>query len=153
MKTPRINDFDPNAPRSLASPLDGMPEILPAARLVAAAAPDESAIEPEQSDGQSSEQPMERSIDQSTERSIEYNVSTKTSRVLEKPKGFYITEGLDRRIDQAVRYLKETHGIKKVDRSVVVTVMLEKDDYWTEQSLDQLVEPVIRQLTSRLMGK
>src|SRR5712692_3897260 len=38
--------------------------------------------------------------------------------VLDRPKAFYITRRLDRRLDEAVRYFQAQHGLKKVDRSV-----------------------------------
>ena len=72
---------------------------------------------------------------------------------MEKPRAFYITERLDRRLDEAVRYFKEEHGIKKVDRSVVVTAMLDTEARFSQDALDQLVDRVIEQLTSRLTGK
>jgi hypothetical protein len=59
---------------------------------------------------------------------------------------------LDRRIDQAVSYLKERRGIKKVDRSVILNAMLDNEAVWSEESLDLLVDRVISQLTSRLVG-
>ena len=150
MKKPRVNDFDPNVTISLASPLDGMPEIRPPSRTAT------SNNEPG-SDSSQPNQPIDLSDNQSTtqspDQSINQSIHNLPKRVLEKPKGFYITAELDKRIDKAVRYLKETHGIKKVDRSIVVTALLDNDAHWTEESLDGLVDPVIRQLTSRLTGK
>jgi hypothetical protein len=66
-------------------------------------------------------------------------------------KGFYITERLDRRLTEAVRYYQDVHGIKKVDRSILLNAMLD-DDRWTDDELDQLVERVVSQLTARLTG-
>jgi hypothetical protein len=51
-----------------------------------------------------------------------------------------------------VRYFKEQHGIKKVDRSTIVNAVLDNDALWTEDALDRMVEQVITQLTKRLMG-
>ena len=96
--------------------------------------------------------PVSRLINRSTSRSTKSTHST-PDRVLEKPKAFYITAAIDKRIDHAVRYLKETHGIRKVDRSIVVTALLDNDVYWTEESLDHLVDPVVRHMTNRLTGK
>ena len=64
-----------------------------------------------------------------------------------------LTEGLDEKLDQAVMYLQKKYGIKKVDRSVIVNALLDKDELWTDQALDQLVERVVSQLTSRLMSR
>ena len=42
---------------------------------------------------------------------------------------------------------------RKVDRSVIVNALLDNDELWTDQALDQLVERVVSQLTSRLMSR
>jgi hypothetical protein len=68
-------------------------------------------------------------------------------------KAFYITEALDEKLDQAVNYLQKKHGIKKVDRSVLVNALLDNDTFWTDQALDQLVDKVVGQLTSRLISR
>jgi len=47
-------------------------------------------------------------------------------RILRKPRGFYISERLDRRLDEAVSYLREQHGMRRVDRSVLVTALLDQ---------------------------
>lgn len=72
-------------------------------------------------------------------------------RILERPRGFYITRRLDRQLDRAVAYLKEQHGLQKVDRSVLVTALLDRDELWTEAALDQLVEQVTAEVTERKM--
>lgn len=72
---------------------------------------------------------------------------------MDKPRGFYITERLNQRIDEAVRYFQVKHGIKKVDRSIVVTALLDNAAYWTEEALDLLVDRVINQLTHRLTNR
>lgn len=70
-----------------------------------------------------------------------------------KPKGFYISELLDTRLDHAVRYFQSVHGIKKVDRSILINAMLIDDAYWTQESLDQLTDRLMDQLTRRLTGR
>ncbi len=98
-----------------------------------------------------SHQPINQSISQPTNQSIKQ--STRYSRVLNRPKAFYITERLDKRLDEAVRYFEETHGIRKVDRSIIVNALLDNEANWAEEALDLLVDRVISQLTSRLTGK
>ncbi len=71
--------------------------------------------------------------------------------ILERPKGFYISRRLDRRLDQAVAYLREQHGIRKVDRSVLVNALLDRQELWTPEALDQVVDRVVAELTGRLM--
>ncbi len=153
MKKPRVNDFDPNATIALASPLDGMPQIRPAAPSSPATHSSPASADASPSTESHEVESTDQSIIQSIDRSINQSAFARPERVLEKPKAFYITVGLDKHIDQAVRYLKETHGIKKVDRSIVVTALLDNDVHWTEESLDLLVEPVVRHLTNRLTGK
>jgi hypothetical protein len=72
---------------------------------------------------------------------------------MEKPRAFYITERLNQRLDEAVRYYQEKHRLKKVDRSVLVTVLLDNEANWTEESLDLLLDKVINQMTSRLTSR
>jgi hypothetical protein len=56
-------------------------------------------------------------------------------------------------LDKAVTYLQKKHGIKKVDRSIVVTALLDNETLWTDEALDQLVDKVVSQLTSRLVSR
>jgi hypothetical protein len=98
---------------------------------------------------QSTKQSSNRAIDRSINQSIT-NLGTK---VMDKPRGFYITARLNQRIDEAVRYFQEKHGIKKVDRSIVVTALLDNEAYWTEEALDLILDRVINQLTSRLTNR
>ena len=104
----------------------------------------------------SSVQSTVQSINQSTNRSTGQLSSqsgySSRSKIVDKPKAFYITERLDKRLDDAVRYFQEKHGIKKVDRSTIVNVMLDNDANWTEETLDLVLDKVISQLTSRLMS-
>src|SRR4051812_43148351 len=107
---------------------------------------------------QSVDRPVDQSVNQSTNQSI--GQSTKqltnnlsTSSIVDRPKAFYITTQLDKRLDDAVRYFQNVHGIKKADRSTVINAMLDIDENWTDKSLDQLVSRLIGQLTSRLTGK
>jgi len=100
---------------------------------------------------QSIVQSTDQSIDQST---TQQNYSSNSSNaIVDRPKAFYITKRLDRNLENAVRYLQVVHGINKVDRSTVVNAFLDNDDNWTPHSLDQLIDRVIRQLTSRLTSR
>ncbi len=120
---------------------------------------------PDQSTSQSTDRPNKnhtpkatvkktsQSVGQSTSRSVSRPNYPGYSKTVDRPKAFYITERLDRKLDEAVRYLQDTHGIKKVDRSTIINALLDNDAYWTDKSLDLLVDRVISQLTSRLTGK
>ena len=92
------------------------------------------------------------SCDPRTSQSINQSISH-ANKVMDKPRGFYITEGLNQQIDQAVRYYQENHNLKKVDRSIVVTALLDNETNWTEETLDLLLDKVIRQLTNRLTNR
>jgi hypothetical protein len=94
-----------------------------------------------------------QSTSQSTNQSISQPTSRPFSKIVDRPKAFYITEDLDEKLDKAVNYLHKKHGIKKVDRSVLVNALLDNDTLWTDEALDQLVDRVVSQLTSRLMSR
>src|SRR2546428_5410503 len=106
-----------------------------------------------QSTTQSVNQPTNQSTDQSTsqstrqdsKRSSSQPASFSRNKIVDRPKAFYITERLDKRLDEAVRYFQEKHGIKKVDRSTIVNVMLDNDANWTEETLDLVLDKVISQ--------
>jgi hypothetical protein len=103
---------------------------------------------------QSADQSVDQSINQSTSQSTSQSTNKFSSNdIVDRPKAFYITVRLDKRLDDAVRYFQDVHGIKKADRSTVVNAMLDTDENWTEKSLDGLVSRLISQLTSRLTGK
>jgi hypothetical protein len=96
---------------------------------------------------------VDQSTSQSTNQSINQPTSRPISKIVDRPKAFYITEALDEKLDKAVTYLQKKHGIKKVDRSIIVNALLDKETLWTDEALDQLVERVVSQLTSRLMSR
>ena len=94
-----------------------------------------------------------QSTGQSTNRLTGQPTSRPLSKIVDRPKAFYITEALDENLDKAVTYLQKKHGIKKVDRSVIMNALLDDDTLWTDEALDQLVERVVSQLTSRLISR
>jgi hypothetical protein len=96
---------------------------------------------------------VHQSTRQSTNQLISQPTNLPITKIVDRPKAFYITEGLDENLDKAVTYLQKKHGIKKVDRSVVVSALLDNDALWTDEALDQLVERVVSQLTSRLISR
>ena len=98
-------------------------------------------------------QPLGQSTGQSTGQFISHPIHQPFTRIVDRPKAFYITEALDEKLDKAVTYLQKKHGIKKVDRSVIMNALLDNDALWTDEALDQLVERVVSQLTSRLISR
>ena len=105
-----------------------------------------------QSTNRPTDQSTSQLMNQDPHRSSSQPASSSYSKIVDRPKAFYITERLDKRLDEAVRYFQEKHGIKKVDRSTIVNVMLDSDANWTEETLDVVLDKVISQLTSRLMS-
>ena len=106
-----------------------------------------------QSTNRSTGQLSSQSTSQPTNRSISQSGYSSRSKIVDKPKAFYITERLDKRLDEAVRYIQEKHGIKKVDRSTLVNALLDNDAHWSEEALDLLIDKVISQLMSRLTNR
>ena len=96
---------------------------------------------------------ISQSTRQSTNQLINQLTNRPLTKIVDRPKAFYITEGLDENLDKAAHYLQKKHGIKKVDRSVVVNALLDNDTLWTDEALDQLVERVVSQLTNRLISR
>jgi hypothetical protein len=97
--------------------------------------------------------PLSQSTGQSTGQLISQPINQTFTKIVDRPKAFYITEALDEKLDKAVTYLQKKYGIKKVDRSVIVNALLDNEILWTDEALDQLVERVVSQLTSRLMSR
>lgn len=102
---------------------------------------------------------IDSSVDQAVDRSVDQGGSLSTEQstapggYVGRPKAFYITTRVDEQLDEAVRYFQQAHGLKKVDRSMIVNALLDNEEQWTEESLDRLLRRVIDQLTSRLTGR
>jgi hypothetical protein len=150
MKKPRIEDFDPNTVPSLGSPLDGYPSIEKPSSPHTDARTDNQIL----SHTQPVSQPVGQSVDQSTSQSTDMSTTPRSvpssNKIVSRPKAFYITERLNSRLDDAVEYFQDKHGINKVDRSIIVNALLDNEENWSEETLDLLVSRVISLLTSRL---
>jgi hypothetical protein len=73
---------------------------------------------------QTVDQSVDQSINQSTNQSTSQSTKQSTNKfsssyIVDRPKAFYITIRLAKRLDEAVRYFQDVHGIKKADRSTV----------------------------------
>lgn len=128
-------------PRSVSTPHRARPE--PSSRR---SIPDVG----EQPTTQSTQQSTRESTGRSASRLGDRSSAPSSNTTVERPKAFYITKRLDHRLDEAVRYYQEVHGIKKVDRSAIVNAVLDNDANWTDESLDLVVDRIISLLTSRL---
>jgi hypothetical protein len=106
---------------------------------------------------QSISKPTDRTTSQSTTQSskrlTKQSISQSDNKIVEKPKAFYITQRLDKELDEAVRYCQEVHGIKKADRSTIVNAILDNEANWTEEALDLMIDRVLSILTSRLTNR
>ena len=100
---------------------------------------------------QSVDQLTDQLANQLTDQSTSQPTAFTVNKTVERPKSFYITLRLDKRLDDAVRYFQEKHGIKKVDRSILINALLDTDAVWTHEALDMLVERIIRILTNKIM--
>jgi hypothetical protein len=104
----------------------------------------------------SSSQLPDRSVKQPTDQSVDRSTSQSTNQLtgpsVNRPVAFYIPRVIHKKIDEAVLYYQEKYS-KKIDRSAVVSALLGNPEIWTHTSLDQLVEKVINQLTSRLTSR
>jgi hypothetical protein len=106
---------------------------------------------PVQSTGQSASQPTSQLVRQSTDQQTSQSTPLSDNKTVDRPKSFYITNRLDKRLDEAVDYIQEIHGIKKVDRSILVNAMLDNDAIWTGEALDLLVDRILRLLTNKMI--
>ncbi|SRR6266568_1491582 len=99
------------------------------------------------------DQTTNQSTNLPTKRLTKQSISQSDNKIVEKPKAFYITQRLDKKLDEAVRYCQEVHGIKKADRSTIVNAILDNEANWTEEALDLLIDRVLSILTSRLTNR
>jgi hypothetical protein len=99
--------------------------------------------------------------DQSTNRQTDQSVNQQTDLlididelgpVVEKPKAFYITQKVDRWLDEAVRYLQE-RGLYKVDRSILVNALLHNPENFKPASLDELRKQLLAHLTNKSLRR
>ncbi len=139
--------------------VSGIHNVDPDPLLQEVASPDEPLDEPPtlrrqvRLSSQAGDASLERPISQLTDGSIGQLTAGLNRSPMPKPRGLYISQQLDARLDHAVRYFQTVHGIKKVDRSLLINAMLLDESYWTEKSLNQLIDPLIDLLTRRLTGQ
>jgi hypothetical protein len=105
--------------------------------------------------------PVNRSIDQSTNQSTDRSTSRPIDQltnidslgpVVERPRAFYITQKVDRWLDEGVRYLRKK-GLHKVDRSVLVNAFLHDRKMFKPSQLDNLREKLLIHLTNKSLKR
>ena len=103
----------------------------------------------------------DRSISPSTKGSVDQSTGQSTDPltdidflgpIVERPRAFYITQLVDRWLDEGVRYLKEK-GLHKADRSVLVNALLHDPDLFQPGCLDQLKNRLLAHLTNRSLKR
>ena len=111
----------------------------------------------DQSTDQSTSQSIDPSIDQSINRLIDRPIDSlnqidSLGPVIGKPRGFYLTQKVDRWLDGAVLYLKEK-GLHKVDRSVLVNALLHDPGLYTQENLDKMRSTLLTHITNRSLRR
>ena len=108
---------------------------------------------PAQETEQLTAEPINQPLNQSTGRPVDPSVDRQlTGKVIERPVAFYLPEIINEKIDEAVDYMAKHHRVK-VDRSAVVSAILGNPAVWEPESLSQLVDKALSQLTSRLTSR
>ena len=105
---------------------------------------------------QPTNQSASQSVSQLANQLVSSSVSKPANQLVNSPIGmkcFYIIGELSDRIDQAVEYFKTEKKLKNVDRSIVLTALLSKDNQWSSEALDQLTEKVLEALTTRAVSR
>jgi hypothetical protein len=114
-------------------------------------------IKIKQSINQSTDQLTNRSINQSIDQPTSPSTDTLTEidelgPVVEKPKAFYITQKVDRWLDEAVRYCQEK-GLYKVDRSILVNALLHNPELFKPEPLSGLRNRLLAHLTNKSLRR
>jgi hypothetical protein len=101
----------------------------------------------------SASQPIDQSASRSTDRSIDQPIDLDSlGPVVDRPRAFYITQRIDRWLNEAVRYLKGK-GLHKVDRSVVVNTLMHDGELFKPKQLDRLRQKVLAHLTNKSLKR
>ena len=102
---------------------------------------------------QKSGETTSRSSDQSTNRPTDkLSDIDSLGAVVARPRAFYITQRVDRWLDEAVRYLRE-QGLHKVDRSVLVNALLHNPDLFKQSFLQELRSRLLAHLTNKSLRR
>lgn len=106
-----------------------------------------------------------QSIDQSTDRSIGRPTGRLTDQltqslndidnlgpVVEKPRAFYITQKVDRWLDEAVRHLRDK-GMHKVDRSIMINALIHDEELYKPSILKLFRKRLLAHLTNKSLKR
>ena len=103
----------------------------------------------DQSTDQSTKRPVNRSTDRSTDQLSKVDT---LGPIVDRPRAFYITQKVDRWLDEAVRYLRDK-GIYKMDRSVLVNALIHNPDLYEPDSLEKLRKRLLAHLTNKSLKR
>ena len=99
-------------------------------------------------------QPVDQSTSQSTDQSTNTQISDidALGSIVDRPKAFYITEQVDRWLDEAVLYL-QNKGIHKADRSILLNALIHDPSLFEEKALDSIRNKLLLHMTNRSMKR
>jgi len=104
---------------------------------------------------------VDQATDQSTERSTTQPTGQPTDPlvdidalgpVVDRPRAFYITQKVDRWLDNGVRYLRE-RGIHKADRSVLVNALLHDPALYKPSHLEKIRKRLLAHMTNKSLKR
>ncbi len=98
-------------------------------------------------------QQLSQSTGQSIKQSINQLIDQPANKVIDRPKAFYITTQVNENLDKAVQYYQDKLALRKVDRSILLTVLLSDPNLWTEDFLISIKDKVREELTNRLLSR
>ncbi len=102
---------------------------------------------------QSTNRPISQPVRRPTEQSTHpFSDIEDLGPVVEKPRAFYITQKVDRWLDDAVRYLQEK-GLYKVDRSILMNALIHNAELYKPASLDKLRDTLLAHLTNKSLRR
>ena len=103
----------------------------------------------DQSTNQSTERPVNRLTDQSIDQLRKVDT---LGPIVDRPRAFYITQKVDRWLDETVRHLRDK-GIHKMDRSVLVNALIHNPDLYKEDSLEKIRDRLLAHLTNKSLKR
>lgn len=111
----------------------------------------------DQSTDQPTSRPSDRLTDQLTDQPTDQSTDESTNvdalgAVVARPRSFYITQKLDRWLDEAVTYLKGK-GLHKVDRSVLINALLHDPSLFEPGTLDRMRPNLLNHLTNKYLKR
>ena len=103
------------------------------------------------------DKPVGQSTDQSTDESTSQTSDPlaepeSLGSIVERPRAFYITEKIDRWLDEGVRHLQDM-GLHKMDRSVLINGLLHDPKIFKPINLDANRKRFMAHLTNKMLKR